>query len=145
MEHIFHLPGNYLDLGKEEVTSLFDIDNFDLIDRLFIVNLKSNSKFEKTSKRLAFTKSICKLLFECKVDKLIEAMKNYEWSSVYRGSFCLRINYFKDALTEKILIKKLPNASEQTRSQLTEKNLAKYIWSSVKNPKVDLKNPKTRI
>ena len=156
MKCIFFLSGDYLDLAKEEVISIFNIAEFRLLDRLMIADLKNSVKsLGKLIKKLALTKNIYKLLFECKIYELTDLMKEYDWDSIYRGNFCLRMHYFNNnnEKSNKKLInknikknKKQSNVSEQiTRSQLTEKNLAEYVWRSVKNPKVDLKNPKTKI
>ena len=136
MEYTFLLSGDYADLAKEEVISLFDIGNFRLIDRLLIVDLKNDENIiKKLSQRLALTKSIYKLLFECKINELTDLMKKYDWNSIYKDDFCLRIHYSKND----------KNKINKKTKQFLEKNLAKYIWSSVKNPKVNLKNPKTKI
>lgn len=161
MKYLFLLSGDYADLAKEEAISLLGIKNSKLADKILIADLENNEKFvRKSFKRLALTKSIYKCLFECKADELIKALENFDWNSTYKDSFCLRMHYFdnnkkifniknplKNKLDKKNNQKKLSNASELrfTRSQLTEKNLAVYIWSSLINPKVDLKNPKTKI
>ena len=135
MKYAFLLSGDYVDLAKEEVISLFNADTFYLIDRLFIVDLKNNSKVEKISKRAALTKNIYKLLFECKINELTDLMKKHDWNSIYKDDFCLRIHYFKNN----------KNKINKNTKQFSEINLAKYIWSSIRTPKVNLKNPKTRI
>ncbi|MBI2656631.1 methyltransferase domain-containing protein [Candidatus Woesearchaeota archaeon] len=146
MKYIFLLSGDYADLGREEVLTLFDAGNFKLIDRLLIADVKNNENIiKKLSQRLALTKSIYKLLFECKINELIKTMEYYDWNSVSKGSFCLRIynlNDNKNSITNKFN-KKIGKNNKIKRH--SEKDLAKYIWHSVQNPKVDLENPKTKI
>jgi|SRR3989338_778714 len=133
MKYIFFLSGDYIDLGKEEVLSLFYIKDFKLLNNLLIVDLKNNEKdIKKLSNRLALTKKICKLLFECNINDLINSMEKFDWNSVYKNNFCLRINNNK----------KLKNHKQ---AEFLKKNLAKYIWRSLKNPKVNLEDPKTKI
>lgn len=155
MKHIFYLSGDFIDLGKEEVLSLFDIDESKLLNNLLITNLSGNSKsWNNIFSRLALTKYIYRFLFECKTDELSKFIKNFDWNSVYKGSFCLRINDFdKNPINEKNIKKdsiKIKNNKINKNKKLkiknfSEKNLAGYIWNSVKNPKVDLENPTTRI
>ncbi len=138
MKYIFVLSGDYLDLAKEEVISLFDAKKFKVTGNLLIADIKCDeNEIKITSQRLALTKSIYRLLFECKSDELIHSMKKFEWKFVYKGSFCIRISNPK--INEKN--KKIKNH----KISFTEKYLAKYVWDSVSNPKVDLENPKTRI
>ena len=158
MKYTFLLSGDYADLGREEVLGLFGIKNFKLIDGLLIVDLKNNIKLRnKLIKRLALTKSIYKLLFECKANELIEVMEKYDWNSVYKNDFCLRVHYLGGInynpiknKNEKIQKnKRATSGSIQAGSEplaaLSEKNLAKYIWRSVNKPRVELENPKTLI
>ena len=134
MKHIFLLSGDYVDLGNEEVLSLFNVKNHKLIDRLLIAGLIENID-GKIIKRLALTKNIYKFLFKCKINELTESMKNFGWNSVYNGSFCLRVSNFG---YDNKNIKK-------NQKEFSEKNLAGYIWRAVTKPKVSLENPKTEI
>lgn len=92
MKCIFLLSGDYIDLGKEEVVSLFDVRLSKLVNKLLIVDLKNNDEklLNKIFQRLALTKSIYQFLFECKIADLIKIMKNFDWSSVYKDNFCVR-------------------------------------------------------
>ena len=156
MKYIFLLSGDYIDLAKEEIINLFDIENCRLLNNLLIIEVKNinEKELKELSQRLALTKRIYKFLFKCKINDLIKTIKKYDWNSIYKENFCLRIHYLNNNKNNDIKkipiknknIKKLSNASERiTRSQLTEKDLAKYIWHSVTNPKVNLESPKTKI
>ena len=153
MKYIFSLSGDYIKLGVEEVLSLFNVGEYNLLDNLLIVDLKDNEKeIKKLGKRLALTKSIYKLLFECDADKLIEIMKKYDWNSIYKDSFCLRINYLKNPIKRKSINEEISLNSQTNKKSIknavhkdSEKNLAGYIWRSVNKPKVDLESPKTKI
>ena len=92
MKYIFFLSGDYVELGREEIVSLFNLDKCKIAGRVIIAGLNNDEKsINKTFKRLSLTKNIYRYLFECKIGDLTEAMKNYGWNSVYDGSFCLRI------------------------------------------------------
>jgi tRNA (guanine10-N2)-dimethyltransferase len=71
------------------------------------------------SDRLAYTKKTFKLLFECEESKLLKHMEEFDWNKVYEKNYAVR--------------------------GYEEKRLAKYIWNSVKKPRVNLKNPKTAV
>lgn len=149
MKYIFLLSGDYKELAKEEVLSLFNIKKSLMKNNLLFIDLNSNENLIiGLSKRLALTKKIYRVLFECKIDDLIELMKKYDWNSVYKGSFSIRAHYIdnnKNAmkkLNKKITMNKTKNKKSNSYS---EKSLAKYVWRSVKNPKVDLDNPDTQI
>ena len=162
MKYLFILSGDFIDLAKEEVLNLFDVKDFKIVDRLLIVDLNEDKKLlNRLSERLALTKRIYKLLFECKINELIKTLKNFDWNSIYKDNFCLRIYYFNNnkIFNKKISNKKLNQKTKTTSEckrdgsnpfvnhllQYQEKDLAKYIWRSVNNPKVDLENPKTKI
>ena len=86
-------------------------------------------------------------------------MKNYDWKSVYDGSFCLRIEKLNENNEETAITdwhnsgkhikersnKKIIKNTKYSRNRLSEKNLSGYIWRKLTGPKVDLKNPKTLI
>lgn len=155
MKYAFLLSGDYIDLAKEEVLSLFDFEEYKPLNNLLIIDIRNNGKsLKKLSKRLALTKSIHKLLFECKINELIEIIKNYDWNSVYEDSFCLRICYLDNGtITKKSIDNKSNKKISMNKSiknnknikKYSEKELAGYIWRSISNPKVDLQNPKTKI
>lgn len=149
MKYIFLLSGDYIKLGIEEAVSLFDFKNYEFFDRFLIVGLKNNlNTLNKSFKRLALTKSIYKLLFECDFHELIGLMEKYNWDSVYRDNFCLRtyyVDYNKNPITKKSIRNKINKEIKNNNIEYSEKDLAKYIWHSVKNPKVNLENPKTKI
>ena len=151
MKYIFFLSRDYLDLAKEEVLSLFNIKEYKIIDGLLVIGLMENSD-ENLIKKLALTKGIYRLLFECKVNQLIKIMEKYDWDSIYNDNFCLRIYNFDDNKNnhnnEKSIIKSInekPNKKINKNKNYSEKNLAGYIWRSLKHPKVNLENPKTKV
>lgn len=166
MKFIFLLPGNFIDLAKEEALSLLESDDYKLLDRLLIVELKSNDN--SVSKRLALTKNIYRFLFECRIDDIEKTMKGFDWNLVYKDSFCLRVHNLNNNCNKKISNKKNRATSKSIGERSkplvlpSEKELAKYVWRSVKysmnkfhgelknqkflsKPKVNLENPRTRI
>lgn len=127
--YIFLLSGENINLAKEEVLALGNYTKYKLIEKLLIIDTKKSIDINKLSNRLAFTKSIHKLLFQCSRKDLINKLKNYDWNSVYKDDFCVRI----------INNKKIKNIV------FNEKRIAEYAWRKIKNPKVNLDNPKTLI
>ena len=71
MKCIFLLSGDYINLGAEEVVSLFDVKDYSLKSRLIIFDFDKLP--ENKIQRLALTKDIYQFLFECKIDDLIIA------------------------------------------------------------------------
>ncbi len=131
MEYMFFLPGDYPDLAKEEIISLFGIKNYRMAGRLLLAGFKNSEVEIKTKcQRLALTKSVYRLLFECKASDLAGLMKKFDWNSVYKKDFCLRIYLFEE---------------EKQIKRYSKKSLAGCIWHSVINPKVNLENSKTKI
>jgi tRNA (guanine10-N2)-dimethyltransferase len=78
----------------------------------------------KNYSRLAFTRAAYGVLFSAANKKdLLKQASSFNWQSIYKGSFAVRI-------------KGVP---------IAEKDFASIIWKSLKNPKVDLEKPKTKI
>src|SRR3989338_3105910 len=97
MKRIFLISGDFIGLGKEEVISLLDIDDYEINERLLIAETNEN-KLRQNCHRLALTKNIFKHLFECKIIDLISMMEKFPWNSIYKDSFCLRIHNFNNRL-----------------------------------------------
>jgi len=96
---------------------------YSFIDKLLIIDLYKETANE-LAKRLAYTHNIYQLLFECKTNNLIKKLEEFNWQSIYKENFCLRIN---------------------GKTNYKEKELAGYIWGKIKRPKVKLEDPKTLI
>jgi len=145
MRCAFLLSGDYPDLGKEEAISVIKVVDYRLTGRLMFADFDGDLPY-KLLKRLALTKNICRILFECRIEDLTDNMKRFDWNSVYEKDFCLRIYNFnkENPITEKS-IKKIKNKKNDKIKKYSEKELAGYVWRSVNNPKVNLQNPKTLI
>jgi len=125
MNYLFLLSGENAKLAKAEVLALVKAKDYKFEDRVLI--LKSKENIENSIKRLAYAKKIFKILFSCKKNKLIAYFENYDWNKVYKKDFSIRIINLANKKTE------------------SEKFFAKFVWNKVKNPKVNLENPKTPI
>lgn len=119
--YVFLLSKENIELSKEEVISLIPSKYLKLIDNLLII-APLTSKSIRLVKRLAYTKALYELLFYCKRTELIKQIKNFDWNSIYYKDFCLR-----------------------THGKFNESELASLIWKQLKNPKVNLENPNTKI
>jgi len=149
MRYMFLLSGDYPDIAKEEIPSLLDIKKIKLAGRLLIAETK-NEKPPKPFRRLALTKSIFKVLFECSKGDIEKSMKEFGWNSIYENNFCIRVHDLsaisplkadKNPKSERAASGSMHEGS----NPLSEKSLAKHIWRSVKKPKVELESPKTSI
>lgn len=125
MRNILLLSKEDIKLSKQEATSLLNIKNFTLIENLLFLD----SGNIKIAERLAYTKKIYQFLFEAKKEDLIERVNDFNWQSIYKKDFCVRIHQLNG----------------DKSSNLKEKDLASYIWKKLKKPKVNLTNPKTSI
>ncbi len=156
MRCAFLLYKNMTSLGAQEIISLSRPLSYSRIDNLLIAETEGNKAVEKLSRRLAYTNSAYSLIFESNYEDFISNMENFDWGSVYKGSFCVRahrIGTMKDNPIETNPIKKI-NKSYKKNYKIKnpgigklypEKELASFIWRKVKDPKVDLESPKTRI
>jgi tRNA (guanine10-N2)-dimethyltransferase len=121
MKIILHLSKQNIDLAKSEALSLLDTEKYELFDNILIAENKKNMKPEK---RLGYSHSVYEFLFKCSKNNLIKTVEKYNWQKIYRKNFCVRIN---------------------GTTEFREKDIAGYIYRKIKNPKVDLENPKTKI
>ncbi len=106
-------------MSKQEATNLIELKKPKLDENILI----GDTEFSELFPRLAYTKTVLQYLFDCKTSELAKCMKSFDWNSVYEKNFCLRI-FGSD--------------------EYKEAKLAGHIWNSVKNPKVNLDNPKTQ-
>jgi tRNA (guanine10-N2)-dimethyltransferase len=120
MKYIFLLSKEDLRLAKEEVLSLFNIKKHKLVNNLLFLDLENI----KLANRLAYTRRIYQFLFETEKKDIIIEIKKYNWMSIYKKDFCVKIH---------------------NKGRLEEKKLASYIWNKLDKPKVNLKKSKTPI
>ncbi|MBI2657274.1 methyltransferase domain-containing protein [Candidatus Woesearchaeota archaeon] len=149
MESLFLLSGDYPDMAKGEIFSLFGLKKAKSAGRLLIADLDA-ALLKNQLKRLALSKSVFRLLFECDVSDIGKSMKGFEWNSIYKDNFCIRVHYLDDIDNNPLKstnkkIQKSKKSGGSPLASISEKNLAKYVWSSVNKPRVELENPKTSI
>lgn len=132
MKHIFLLSKEDLKLAKEEILSLFNSKKSKIISNLLFMDLDNI----ELANRLAYTRRIYQFLFETSEKDLIKEIKKYDWQSIYKKNFCVRIHRLNDT--------PIGNRKEWVAVD-TEKKLAGCIWQKLRNPKVSLENPKTPI
>lgn len=123
MTKVCLLSGEHLKLAKSEVLALAKTDEYELFDRVMIVDTEN-----KLYHRLAYTHNIYEHLFNCKPEELEDYISDFDWNSVYEKDYCARI-------------------INLTGSELqnSEKDLGSIIWRKLKNPKVRLKFTATPI
>ncbi|HLD43064.1 MAG TPA: DNA methyltransferase [Candidatus Nanoarchaeia archaeon] len=101
-------------------------NNFLIIKNKKINEKKGNNeaiKIKKLIKRLAFTRKAYTLLFECSIPSLPEKIKKYNWNKAYRQNCAVRL---------------------KGKSHLKLEEIAPLVLKKIKNPKVNLSNPKTQ-
>ncbi len=118
MKYAFVLSGENISLAKQEVLALAASDEFKRDGNILIVNCR---KFDFS--RLAYCHEVIKLIFSCGKGRLEDSLSKVNWESHCKGTFCFR---FKG-------------------NSRKEKKLAGTIWKSLKRPKVNLRNPDTKI
>ncbi len=121
---LFLLSKQDIELAKEEVLALAKPENYILDENILILKPKTKIKLNK---RLAYTNAIHRFLFETTTEQLEEKVKKFNWNKIYKRNFAVRVKIRKN------------------RSQTFEKYIAEIIWKKLKNPEVNLKNPKTEI
>ncbi len=134
MKLIFNLSKQNLKLSKAEVLSVFNTDEYKLLDNYLILDPDINDKTREYQKqqnkinRLAYTKSIYQLLFMSKPKNLTDNIKKYDWKQIYKTNFCVRVKNSK-----------IP----------TDRYVADLIWDNLEKnkikPKAKLDNSKTEI
>lgn len=118
MKKVFLLSKQNISLAAAEVLSLTNPKDHELYENMLILETDFND-----FSRLAYTRAVYDLLFIAYKHNFVEKMQKFEWQKIYKGDFCLRI----------------------FNADLPEKELAGHIWNAVKDPKVNLKNPKTEV
>ena len=116
---LFLLSKQNIPLAIQEVLSLSQSKDFELIDNLLILKPKIEVDFQN---RLGFTHSIFEFLFKCKNDDLENLIDSFNFQKYYQENFCVRVKGGSDAI---------------------EKEIASKIFSKLQNPKVKLRNSKT--
>jgi len=120
MKLILLLSKEHLKLAQDEAIAIIKPSKVIKHSNLLILETDNPEK----ANRLAYTKRIYQFLFKSNIKNIIKNMKEFGWQSIYKKDFCLRIHNIQE---------------------LSERNLAGYIWDRIQNPKVNLKNPKTHI
>ncbi|MBN1502136.1 methyltransferase domain-containing protein [Candidatus Woesearchaeota archaeon] len=117
MRNIFLLSKENIELAKQEALALAKGRDYELFENLLFIDTDID-----LHKRLAFSHSVFRFLFRCKLSELIKQIKNYDWDSIYKENFCVRVHGGVD-----------------------ERKIADNIWKSLEKPRVNLNNPKTKI
>ncbi|MEA2036071.1 MAG: DNA methyltransferase [Nanoarchaeota archaeon] len=125
MKYVFLLSKEDIKLAKEEALSLLDVRRSRLVHNLLFLDLDNI----ELSNRLAYTRKVYQFLFETNKKDLIKKIKDFDWESVYKRDFSVRVHKLE----------------EDSGNIPKERDLAAYIWRKLKKPKVNLSNPKTRV
>ncbi len=123
MKALFILSKEDLKLAYAEFSAVMKKE-FRAEENILIADCDED-EIKKAKKRLAYANSVFRFLFSCKTAELEAKMQEFDWQPVYNESFSIR------AINGKTI--------------KPEAEYAKFVWRKVKNPKVDLKEAKTKI
>lgn len=115
---LLQLSRDNLDLAIEESKAVLGDKQIQIHDNILIVNSK------KDYKKLAYTHNVFKFLFSCDKNNIEQAINGFNWNRIINGSYS---------------VKKLKT------KESSEKRIAVLIWRRLKQPKINLKNPKNKI
>jgi tRNA (guanine10-N2)-dimethyltransferase len=118
---IFLLSKQQPELAKEEVLSLLDTNLYKQFDNLLITEDNTGIRAEE---RLGYTHAIYSFLFEAKKQDFRMKVKSFDWTTVYRNSFSVRVHNTKE---------------------YEEGDIAKIIFHKLQKPVVNLSSPQTQI
>ena len=118
MEQILLLSKKDLEFSKYEALKLYKPKEYAIFDNLLIFNSDKHHY-----KKLAYSSEAYEFLFKTTINDLEKDTKNFDWKKHIKDSFSVRI----------------------INSTSLERKVGGIIFDTLKNVKVDLKNPKTKI
>ena len=123
-QYMFLLSGEDIGFAEAEIQAVTGVQDYILDETVLVAECSLHKK------RLALTRKVYKFLFSCSRKDIEKSMKAFDWKSVYKQNFSLRVH----------------RATKEVKALSKDaKELASYIWDGVINPAVDLKNPVTII
>jgi len=123
-QYMFLLSGEDVKFAEAEILAVTGVSDY-IIDETVLISTCSLHK-----KRLALTRKMYKFLFSCNRADIEKSMQTFDWRSVYKNNFSLRVH----------------RATKEVEGlDKDAKELAVNIWNNVNNPAVDLQHPKTPV
>lgn len=123
MNTILEISRQNPDLSLAEAQSLLGFKKYKLVDKnLFLDNNRISIDLVK---RLAYTKAAYKVLFESSKKTLLNKVKRYNFNKIIRKSYKI---FYEDLGNEKL-----------------KKEINDIVWSKLRNPKVNIKNPEQKV
>ena len=98
MEYLFLLSGENIKLAAQEVLSLLNIKKYKLIRKLLFDDIEDSIDIDELTNRLALTKSIHKLLFQCNKKDLVNKIKGNVF--VFFSSYKIRDSIYLSFMNE---------------------------------------------
>jgi tRNA (guanine10-N2)-dimethyltransferase len=120
---LFHLSGENLELAREEIVSLGNIKKYQQIKNVLMADIRYNNIFDN----LAYTHGIFKILFACDAEHLIDEISLFNFNRHFKEDFGVRILNFSE-----------------NKLVFNEEDLGSLVYGKIRNPKVNLTNPKTQ-
>lgn len=127
MKAVFVLSGEDMELAAAEVSALLDTEDHKVSGNIMMATLdkKDAARLGGFAKRIAYTRRVSRVLFECDQTGLERSLESFDWSDIEGKSFCVR--NFSATIT------------------IPESKLAGFVWRGLKEPKVDLNDPEATI
>jgi len=169
-KYVFFISGENIKLAHAEIKALLPLffkkySEKTSCSRLIAVDCDEKIKNEDLRmlcSRPAFTREIGELLFDCKISELKNQILSYDWKSIYKKDYCLRIVRINDiknndvkakkkAVKNNIAMAKSKEEKSQKNSQnsFSEAGLADLVWKKLEEqgikPKTNLKNAETKV
>ncbi len=127
MKFLFALSGDNPRLASGEIAAVCSLKKFSCDNHVLVANVTSSAA-KAASRRLAYTGSIGRILFESSSKQILKKASSFAWPKVYRRSFSVRI---RNLSGKKLLF--------------DEKSIAALVWRKLRKPKVNLENPSTAV
>lgn len=122
--YLFLLSKENIELSKSELIAALRLKKYSLEGHMLWTNEKIDIK---ELDRLAYTKSCYKILFMTNEKNIEQDIDKFNWQRIYKSNYCVRFHYKKDTVST------------------LEKKYGSMIWHKLKNPKINLTKPKTKI
>ncbi|PIN70250.1 hypothetical protein COV93_02250 [Candidatus Woesearchaeota archaeon CG11_big_fil_rev_8_21_14_0_20_43_8] len=118
MKHLFVISRDEPELAKAEISVVSGTDVTKEKSHIIVIDTEKDIEYFK---RLAYTKRSLRFLFRCQKKDLDSTIESFDWNSVFHESYLVRCAGLGNC----------------------ERKIAEKIWDRLKDPKVDLDDPKT--
>lgn len=119
MNQFLVLSKEDLNIASYEVIELLNLNKTELIDNYLLFDKEYSNK----ESNLAYTNKILELLFRCDKNEIKNEINKFDWNSIYKENFSLRV----------------------PQKKYLDKEFGGIVYDLLKKPNVNLKNSETQI